>query len=304
MRNLESNLWFKRGATLVALASCLPACRAKQMEELPASTTHLAAEQNSAAAPPGAAGAGAAALAPAPGSPGERPSLQQDMGRRFQGKLALRLTDSSGAQQQLRFLSLGNTARLQIDPLPRAQAPAHARHVDVLFWGEQLSLLDHEQRTARTLPLQQIRPTEEPETPVEVKKSGERSTIEGVVCEAVSLQQGPIHVDACVSGLPGEFDVDRFEAAANVDVPPWAEQLLKQELLPLRAIARDAQGRELYRLELTEYSAGPVDRELLSVPANYRQIAANGQAAPPAPSPPASSAAGRVAGSRAAGGQP
>jgi hypothetical protein len=305
MRNLESNRWFTRGATLVAIAGFLPACRAKQMEELPASTTHLAAEQNSAAAAPGASGATGAVLPPAPGSPGERPSIQQDMGRRFQGKLALRLTDSNGAQEQLRFLSLGNTARLQLDPLAGPRAPAnHARHVDVLFWGEQLSLLDHEQRTARTLPLRQIRPTEEAETPVDITKSGDRSTIQGVVCEAVSLQQGPVHVDACVGGLPGEFDVDKFEAATSVDVPPWAEQLLKQDLLPLRATARDAQGRELYRLELTEYSAGPVDRELLSVPADYRQIAANGEAAPPAPSDLPSSPGGRVAGSRAAGGQP
>ena len=305
MRNLESNCWLTGGATLVAIASVLPACKAKQMEELPASTTHTAAEQNSAAAPPGAEGTPAAgALPPAPGSPGERPSLQQNMGRGFQGKLALRLTDNSGNQQQMRFLSLGNTARLQVDSLDQPRATAHPRHLDVLFWGEQLSLLDNEQRTVRTLPLQQIRPTEEAETPVELKKSGQRSTVQGVMCEATTLQQGPMRVDACVSGLPGEFDVDKFEAATGVNVPPWAETLLKQEMLPLQATARDAQGRELYRLEVTEYSAGPVDRDLLSVPANYRQIAANGAANPPAPPTPPSSAGARVAGTRAAGGQP
>jgi len=276
MRNLESRRWFTHGATLVALGSILPACKAKQMEELPASTTHLAAEQNSAAASPGAGGASSAGLAPAPGAPGERPSLQNNMGRGFQGKLALRLTNSDGSQEQMRFLSLGNTARLQVDALEQARPAAHPMHLDVLFWGEQVSLLDNEQRTARTLPLQQIRPTEEAEAPVELKKSGERGTLQGVVCEAVSLQQGPMHVDACVSGLPGEFEVDKFEAATGVDVPAWAETLLKQQLLPLRATARDEHGRELYRLELTEYSAGPVDRDLLSVPANYRQIAATG----------------------------
>jgi hypothetical protein len=276
MRNLESRRWFTRAATFVALGSLLPACKAKQMEELPASTTHLAAEQNSAAAAPGAGGATSAGLAPAPGAPGERPSLQNNMGRGFQGKLALRLTKSDGTQQQMRFLSLGNTARLQVDSLEQPRPTTHPIHLDVLFWGEQLSLLDNEQRTARTLPLQQIRPTEEATTPVELKKSGDRGTLQGVVCEAVSLQQGPIRVEACVSSLPGEFEVDKFEAATGLDVPAWAETLLKEELLPLRATARDEQGREIYRLELTEYSAGPVDRELLSVPANYRQIAATG----------------------------
>jgi hypothetical protein len=302
MRNLESHRWFTGGATLAVIASVLPACKAKQMEELPASTTHLAAEQNSASAPAGAGGAPSGALPPAPGAPGERPSLQENMGRDFQGKIALRLTDSAGAQEEMRFLSLGNTARLQVDPLDQPRRATHPLHLDVLFWGEHLSLLDHEQRTARTLALQQIRPTEEAETPVELKQSGERSTFLGVVCEAVSLQQGPIHVDACVGSFPGDFDIDKFEAATGVDVPAWAETLLKKHKLPLRATARDEHGRELYQLELTEYSAGPVARDLLSVPANYRQIAANGEAAPPAPSDPP--AEGRVAGTRATGGQP
>lgn len=309
MRNRESNRWCTHGATLVASLGLLPSCKAKQMEELPASTTHLAAEQNSAAALPAAApgAAGNTGLPPAPGAPGERPSLQQNMGRGFQGKLALHLSHSSGAQQQLRFLSLGNTARLQVDSLDQPQPSAHPMHLDVLFWGEQLSVLNHEQRTARTLSLQQIRPSEEPETAVELKNTSERSSIQGVLCEAVSLQQGPVHVDACAGGLPGEFDVDKFEAATGVDVPAWAETLLKKQLLPLRATARDAQGHELYRLELTEYSAGPVDRDLLVVPTGYRQIAATSAAAPSAPSAPSeppSSAGGRVAGTRAAGGQP
>lgn len=303
MRNLESKRWFTRGATLLAIAGVLPACKAKQMEELPASTTHLAAEQNSAAAPAGAAtgAAGSTGLPPPAGAAGERPSLQQNMGRGFQGKLALRLTKSSGAQEQLRYLSLGNTARLQVDPVGQAPPGAPAPHLDVLFSGEQLSLIDHEQRAVRTLSLQQIRPTEEPEAHVELKKSGDRSSIQGVFCEAVSLQDGPVHVDACAGGLPGEFDVDKFEAATGLDVPAWAETLLKQQLLPLRATARDEQGRELYRLELTEYSAGPVERDLLSIPTNYRQIAANGAAAAP---PVPRSAEGRAAGTRTAGGQP
>jgi hypothetical protein len=306
MRNRESNQWFTRGATLVASLGLLPACKAKQMEELPASTTHLAAEQNSAAAPPGSepGAPGNTGLPPAPGAPGERASLQQNMGRGFQGKLALRVTHSSGQQQQLRFSSLGNTARLQVDSLAQPRPAAHPLHLDVLFWGEQLSILDHEQRTARTLSLQQIRPSEEPETPVELKNTGERSSIQGVFCEAVSLQQGPVHVDACAGSLPGEFDVDKFEAATGVDVPAWVETLVKKEMLPLRATARDEQGHELYRLELTEYSAGPVDRDLLSVPAGYRQIAATSEAAPSAPTDSPSSVGGRAAGTRAPGGQP
>ncbi|MEO8183258.1 MAG: DUF4412 domain-containing protein [Deltaproteobacteria bacterium] len=261
----------------LTLALCLmPACNAKLVEELPARASHSAAEQNGATL----ASAGSAALPPAPGAPGERPSLLQNMGRGFQGKLAMRLQSSKGPPYDLLYLSLGNTARLQIDSVEQAQPATHAVHLDALIWGESVSLLDHQQRSVRTFPLRQIRPSEEPSRTVDTKKTSARTSIQGVFCEAYQFQEGPIRVDACVGGLPGDFDVDRFETMSGIDVPAWAEQLLQQQLLPLRAVAHDAGEHELYRLELVEYSPGPVDRALLSVPTNYQPVASNSSAAP------------------------
>jgi len=268
------------GVRSLALTLCLmPACKAKRIEELPAPTSHSAAEQNGATRA-SAGSAGSAALPPAPGAPGERPSLLQNMGRGFQGKLAMRLQSSKGPLYDLLYLSLGNTARLQIDSVEQVQPAAHPVHFDALIWGESISLLDHQQRSVRTFPLRQIRPSEEPSGTIDTKKTAERTSVQGVFCEAYQIQEGSIRIDACVGGLPGDFDVDRFETVSGIDVPAWAEQLLHQQLLPLRAVAHDAGGHELYRLELVEYSPGPVDRELLSVPAQYQPVASNPSAAP------------------------
>jgi len=116
-----------------------------------------------------------------------------------------------------------------------------------LIWSESISLLDHQQRSVRTLSLRQIRPMQEPPSTVVTHNTAQRSSIQGVFCEAYQLRDGPLRVDACVGALPGEFD----------------------------AVAHDASGRELYRLELVEYPPGPVERALLRVPANYQLVASN-----------------------------
>jgi hypothetical protein len=268
----SSNLhtWCAGGTALALVLSYLPGCKAKLAEELPAARSHAAAEQN--AAP--SSDTSSTNVPPAPGAPGERPSLRENMGRGFQGKLAMRLQSASGHRHDLRYLSLGNTARLQIDSVDEPQQSAPPLHFDALIWGESISLMDHEQRTVRTLALREIRPSEEPSLDVDVRETGERNSIQGVFCQGYQLQQGPLRVDACVGGLPGDFAVDKFESVSGIDVPAWAEQLLKRELLPLRALAHDAQGRELYRLELVEYSPGPVDRDLLTVPPTYQAVSA------------------------------
>jgi hypothetical protein len=258
------------GGTALALALLpMAGCKAKLAEQLPAPASHAAAEQN--AAPRSDTNA---SIPPAPGAPGERPSVTENMGRGFQGKLAMRLQNAAGARHDLRYSSLGNTARLQIDAVDEPQPAASPLHFDALIWGESISVLDHQRRTVRTLPLRQIRPSEQPSSDVELHDTGERTSIQGVFCQLYRIRQGPLQVDTCVGGLPGDFAVDKFESVSGIVVPPWAEQLLKRELLPLRALARDAQGRELYRLELVEYSSGPVDRALLAVPPDYQVISA------------------------------
>lgn len=191
------------------------------------------------------------------------------MGRGFQGVIALRIRRAGGQTQDLRYLNLGNTARLQLDTqgdVPRQGAPVH---FDALIWGESISLLDHQRRSVRTVPLQELRPKSEAEMDISIQRTGERSSQQGVFCERFELKQGEQRIDACVAGLPGNVAVDELEAVSGLDVPPWVEQLLKEEQMPLSASVRDAAGKELYSLELMQYAPGPVDSSLLSVPQNY-----------------------------------
>lgn len=249
------------------LFCALAACKgSRPSEELPANESHPAAEKNATSA----GGAQSGTLALAPGAPGERPSLDENMGRGFQGALAVRIRQAGGQSQDLRYMNLGNTARLQLDSSGDTQRPGQVRNFDALIWGESISVLDHQRRSVRTVPLQQIRPKSETETPVTIHRTGERSSLQGVFCERFELQQAEQRVDACVAGLPGTFAVDELETVSGLDVPPWVEQLLKEELMPLRASVRDAAGKELYSLELMQYAPGPVDSTLLSVPPNYK----------------------------------
>jgi hypothetical protein len=200
------------------------------------------------------------------------------MGRGFQGTLKLALTTKQG-ERTLSYLARGNSARLQIDNrestgAQRAQPDRSppSRNFDALIWDDKVSVLEHERRAYRTILLDAVQPMKEPTADVEVKRTGERVSLEGVICERYELSQGPLRISACVSPLPGPFDVSKLEALSNIDVPPWAERLLDEKMLPLTATVKDAEQRELYALRLVEYSAEAVDAALLAIPADYQPL--------------------------------
>jgi hypothetical protein len=196
-----------------------------------------------------------------------RPSTDENMGRDFQGAIEWSLHDAAGARRNVRYLARGNHARLQIDG-------THGKGAfDALIWDEKLSVIDSGNQTFSTVALDEVK-TEKAEhdadpAHVRIDKTGERTTLSGVICERYEMDDGPVHVSACVSGLSGTFDVDKFEAVSGVDVPAWAEKLLDEQLMPLQASARDASGKELYAIDLVRYEAGPVDEALVSLPRAY-----------------------------------
>lgn len=212
----------------------------------------------------------------------ERPSVDENMGRGFQGTLALRIRAPS-TERTLRYQTRGNRARLQVDApngsaaqAPAERSPGARMSFDALIWDQSISMLNHAARTYQTLALDDVKERAEPDADVKIQKTGERGRLSGVTCERYEITQGKLHISACVSALPGTFNVDKFETVSRVDVPPWAEQLLDDEMLPLQAKVTDAGGRELYSLELIEYSPGPVDEAMLALPSNYRAEGASG----------------------------
>jgi uncharacterized protein DUF4412 len=199
-----------------------------------------------------------------------RPSTDQNMGRDFQGAIEWSLHDASGARRNVRYLARGNHARLQMDGIQAKGA------FDALIWDEKLSVIDSEHQTFSTVSLDDVKTDKakhdaDPDQ-VRLNKNGERKDLDGVICERYEMDDGPVHVSACVTGLSGTFDVDKLEAISGLDVPAWAEKLLDEELMPLQATARDASGKELYAIDLVRYEAGPVDDALVSLPRTYRAV--------------------------------
>jgi hypothetical protein len=193
----------------------------------------------------------------------ERPSVEDNMGRAFQGTLKLRIR-GSGGEHGLRYFASGNKARIQIDAI-------HGKNFDALVWDDSIAMIDHDRKTYTTLSLADVKPGDEAQVEVARESAGARVTIQGVVCEPYELTQGPYVITTCVSGVPGDFDVDKLETVSGIDVPVWAESLLKDHLLPIQATVSEGK-HELYRLELIEYSASPVDAATLAVPASYKRI--------------------------------
>jgi len=190
------------------------------------------------------------------------------MGRDFQGAIEWSLKSANGERRNVRYLARGNDARLQIDGVQGRGA------FDALIWDEKISVIDNARKTYTTQELDDVKTDKakhdaDPEQ-VRIDKTGERKSLSGVICERYEMLDGPAHVSACVTGLSGTFDVNKFEAVSGVDVPAWAEKLLGEEFMPLEATARDAAGKELYTVELVRYDAGSVDESMVSLPRTYR----------------------------------
>jgi hypothetical protein len=270
-------------ALLIVVSASLAGCqRHADSDERTEANGKLSPAPSSAAS---SGGAGPADLRsfdtgkPAPGAPGERPSLGENMGRNFQGTLLVRVQGDSGSEE-LRYLSHGNTARLQIDTL-EAKAGAPTLHFDALLEGDNISIFDHQRRTIRVERLGDIQPskagTSDADAKVQIQETGTNLELQGAPCEVYKIRSAGLDIDACVGALPGSFDVDKLETVSGIHVPDWVQALLKRRRLPLRAHARDAGGHERYSAELIRYDAA-VDPALLAVPPGYERLSGSGSA--------------------------
>lgn len=192
----------------------------------------------------------------------ERPSVEDNMGRAFQGALQLRVRDAEG-ERGLRFFASGNKARIQIDG-------TQGKNFDALVWDDQITTFDHDRKSYTSVALAGLAAADEAQVEVKREAVGERRTLQGVVCQPYRLEQKPYTIEACVSGVPGDFDVDKFETVSAIDVPAWAESLLEDHLLPIEAAVREG-AREVYRVELIQYTPAPIDAAMLAVPESYQR---------------------------------
>ena len=132
-------------------------------------------------------------------------------------------------------------------------------------------VIDHARRRYRARDLNDIPQRSEANAEVEVKRASDRIMMHGLTCYPWRLDSGRQKIEACVRGLPGPFDTNKLETLMGKDVPAWLEQLVKLEYLPIAATVTEG-GRELYKLELVQYSPDPVPENELVVPENYQKL--------------------------------
>jgi hypothetical protein len=207
-----------------------------------------------------AASSPAVASADAHGTRTEGPRAD-NMGRNFEGRLRQRFTGSNPLE--FSYLSHGERGRLQIQKL--GSQPTF----DAIFAGDQALVLDHVRRRYRSVDLNRVEKKREKDEEVRVERTEDRKEVKGLLCYPWQLTSGAQHISACVRGLPGPFDTDKFETLSGLDVPAWVEKLVSERYLPIEATVTEG-GRKVYELVLEQYSPDEVPENELSVPANYQ----------------------------------
>ena len=189
----------------------------------------------------------------------------ENMGRNFEGRLHWRVQGISHPLE-VTYMSRGERGRLQIDR-PGAGAAAF----DAIFAGDQAIVLDHAKRRYRSYDLNKVDERKEPNSDVDIERTSDRRELSGLLCYPWRLSVGAQKIEACVRGLPGPFNSDKLETLSGLDVPAWVEKVVGDGYLPVSATVTE-NGRELYKLELVQYSPQEVPENELSVPSNYQKL--------------------------------
>jgi hypothetical protein len=204
------------------------------------------------------------------GAAPEGKNTSDNMARNFQGRRRLKI-GAHGRNGEIRYLSKDNRARLQLDDIPGTSI----RSFDSLIDADKMIVLLNDRREYYARKLSDVEPKKEHGPDVNVDQTGDRIVVAGLTCNQANITQGVQKIAACIRGAPGPFDVGKFESVAGIDVPPWVRAVLDKDYWPITASVRDAKGKELYSVNVVEYSPGPVQDSELAIPPNYREVDAS-----------------------------
>jgi hypothetical protein len=101
-------------------------------------------------------------------------------------------------------------------------------------------------------------------SPPPVTKSGKVERVAGRECEDWSITDGDQRVDVCVAKNIA------FINATAAGEPTWASVLSQEHVFPLRVVATDQAGKQVFRAEATKIDVKHVDDATFKVPADYR----------------------------------
>lgn len=188
--------------------------------------------------------------------------------QRLTGHIKLEVK-GQGEPLVIRLATRGERTRIDIDR-SKTQKP-----VSLLLTDDDAIVLDDTARTYSTSAWRDVAPRQERETDVKVERTSERRLVTGLWCSVWHLTLEPQNVEACVRAAPAKLDPDRLETLAKLDLPMWAELMLEDGYLPLQATVRDGT-RELYRVELTEYSREQASEREIAAPTTYKELKPRG----------------------------
>ena len=193
----------------------------------------------------------------------------QDMAGNFEGRAHVVLKRPEG-QVDIKVISKDQRSRLQVDDSKHPE-----RRLDLVFDDDQAAVLLNDKKQYFNVDLDKLK--DKPEASAEVHEessSGDaRKTVHGLNCNLKELTQPGQKISACVLGLPNGFDADDFEALTGIDLPPWVEYLFERDLWPVTATVRDESGKDLYSVEVLDYTSRPLPPpEELAVPPDFARI--------------------------------
>ena len=104
--------------------------------------------------------------------------------------------------------------------------------------------------------------------PAKVAKTQKVETVAGLVCEDWSIDDANGKVDVCVAKGVAFFDFARAPKAGATE-PSWAAALTQEKAFPLRVVAHDRAGKEVYRAEATKVDRKSVADSLFQLPTGF-----------------------------------
>lgn len=106
-----------------------------------------------------------------------------------------------------------------------------------------------------------------------IVKAGREKVVAGYACEEWAVKDAAGHTsDVCLAEGVAFVDLNRLRAGGGAAETPLARQFREHKAFPLQAVERDADGKELSRMEVTRIERGALDDGEFGVPAGYTRI--------------------------------
>jgi hypothetical protein len=196
------------------------------------------------------------------------PSTKAASKQGFEGRVQMRVAGDKPAEVE--YAVKGDRVRVGI-----RKSPAGTGDVDAIIdkSDKTVTLMLDDQKKYATIDLDDvIEKARKKAAEVELRKTGQTQNIAGLECEMWELTDQKRKVSACVVHGPAWFDPTALEQFANIELPAWAEHVIRAGYFPLQVTVTDAAGKKSTAFETTRWSEGKVEEGDLEVPEGFEKV--------------------------------